>query len=59
MVQHSHPYLTTGKTIALTMQILVGKVIALFFNILPRSVIAVSRIGKFIKTENRLEAIRA
>ena len=51
--------MTTGKTIALTMQILVGKVIALLFNILPRFVIAVSRIVKFIKTENRLEAIRA
>ena len=59
MVQLLHPYLTTGKTIALTIQILVGKVIALLFNTLPRFVIAVPRIGKFIKTENRLEAIRA
>ena len=34
MVQLSHPYMTTGKTIALTRQTFVGKVIPLFFNIL-------------------------
>ena len=34
MVQLSHPYMTTGKTIALTRQTFVGKVISLFFNIL-------------------------
>ena len=32
MVQLSHPYLTTGKTIALTRQNFVGKVISLLFN---------------------------
>ena len=32
MVQHLHPYLTTGKTIALTMWTLVGKVTSLLFN---------------------------
>ena len=31
MVQLSHPYLTTGKIIALTIQTFVGKVISLFF----------------------------
>ena len=40
MVQLSHPYMTTGKTVALTRQIFVGKVIALLFNMLPRLVIA-------------------
>ena len=33
-VQLSHPYMTTGKTIALTRQIFVGKVISLLFNML-------------------------
>ena len=38
IVQLSHPYMTTGKTIALTRQTFVGKVMSLLFNILPRSV---------------------
>ena len=40
MVQFSHPYMTTGKTIALTRQTLVGKVMSLLFNMLSRLVIA-------------------
>ena len=40
MVQLSHPYLTTGKTIALTRRIFVGKVMSLLFNMLFRLVIA-------------------
>ena len=40
MVQHSHPYMTTWKTIALTMCTLVSQVIALPFNMLSRFVIA-------------------
>ena len=40
MVQVSHPYMTTGKTIALTIQIFVGKVMSLLFNMLSRFVIA-------------------
>ena len=40
ILQHSHPYMTTGKTIALTRQIFVDKVIFLFFNMLSRLVIA-------------------
>ena len=40
MVQLSHPYMTTGKTIALTKQIFVSKVMFLLFNILSRFVIA-------------------
>ena len=38
-VQHSHPYMTTGKTIALTRRTLVGKVMSLLLNILSRLVI--------------------
>ena len=40
IVQLSHPYITTGKTIALTRRIFVGKVISLFVNMLFRLVIA-------------------
>ena len=39
-VQLSHPYMTTGKTIALTRQTFVGKVMSLLFNMLSRLVIA-------------------
>ena len=39
-VQLSHPYVTTGKTIALTIWTLVGKVMSLLFNMLSRLVIA-------------------
>ena len=38
-VQLSHPYMTTGKTIALTRQIFVGKVMSLLFNMLSMLVI--------------------
>ena len=40
MVQLSHPYMTTGKTRALTSWNFVGKVMSLFFNMLSRLVIA-------------------
>ena len=40
MVQLSHPYLTTGKTIALTRWTFVSKVMSLLFNMLSRFVIA-------------------
>ena len=36
MVQLSHPYMTTGKTIALTRGTFVGKVTSLLFSMLPR-----------------------
>ena len=39
MIQHSQPYMTTGKTIALTRQTFVSKVMPLLFNMLPRFVI--------------------
>ena len=40
IVQLSHPYMSTGKTIALTRWPFVGKVMSLLFNILSRLVIA-------------------
>ena len=40
MVQLSHPYMTTGKTIAFTIQTFVSKVVSLLFNIMSRVVIA-------------------
>ena len=45
-VQLSHPYMTTGKTIALTRRIFVGKVISLLFHMLSRFVIAFSPRSK-------------
>ena len=39
IVQFSHPYMTTGKTIALTRQTFVDKVTSLYFNMLSRLVI--------------------
>ena len=46
MVQLSHPYMTTGKTIALTRQTFVGKVMSLLFNMLSSLVIAFLPRGK-------------
>ena len=40
MVHLLHPYMTTGKTIALTRRTLVGKVMSLLFNMLSRFAIA-------------------
>ena len=40
IVQLSHPYMTTGKTIALTTRTFVGKVMSLLFNMLSSLVIA-------------------
>ena len=39
IVQLSHPYMTTGETIALTRRNVVGKVMSLLFHMLPRSII--------------------
>ena len=39
IVQLSHPYMTTGKTIALTRRTFVGKIMSLLFNMLSRLVI--------------------
>ena len=46
MVQPSHPYMTTGKTRALSMGKSVGKVMSLFFNLLLRFIIAFLPKGK-------------
>ena len=40
MVQLSHPYMTTGKTIALSIRTFIGKVMSLLFNMLSRFVVA-------------------
>ena len=40
MVQLSHPYMTTGKTTALTVRTVIGKVMSLLLNMLSRLVIA-------------------
>ena len=40
MIQGPHPYMTAGKTIALTIWTFVGKMISLLFNMLSRFVIA-------------------
>ena len=48
MVQFSHPYMTTGKIIALTVQAFVGKVMSLLFNMLSRLAMA-SLIAQLVK----------
>ena len=46
IVQLSHPYMTTGETIALTRQTFVGKVMSLLFNMLSRLVTTFLRRSK-------------
>ena len=48
IVQLSHPYMTTGKTIALTRRTFVGKVMSLFFNMLA------SLVTAFLQRSKRL-----
>ena len=48
IVQLSHPYMTTGKTIALTRLNLVDKVMSLLFNMLSRLVIAFLPRNKYL-----------
>ena len=48
IVQLSYPYMTTGKTIALTRQIFVGKVMSLLFNMLSRLVLAFLPRSKYL-----------
>uniref|UniRef100_A0AC11ETV4 Uncharacterized protein n=3 Tax=Ovis aries TaxID=9940 RepID=A0AC11ETV4_SHEEP len=47
-VQLSHPYMATGKTIALTRQIFVGEVMSLLFNMLSRLVITFLPRSKYL-----------
>ena len=53
MVQLTHPYMTTGKIIALTRQTFVGKLISLLFNMLSKLVIA------FLPTSERPQFMTA
>ena len=46
IVQLSHPYMTTGKTIALISQTFVGNIMSLLFNTLSRLVIALTKYNK-------------
>ena len=48
IVQFLHPYMTIGKTIALTRWTFVGKVMSLLFNMLSRLVITFPRIITFL-----------
>ena len=62
MVQLSHPYMTTGKTIVLTTQTFASKVMCLLFNMLSRFVSRTARrsnqlILKEINPEYSLEGL--
>ena len=48
MIQLSHPYMTTGKTIALTTQTFVSRVVSLLVNMLSRLVIAFLPRSKYL-----------
>ena len=48
IVQLSHPYMTTGKTIALTKQTFIGKVMSLLLNMLSRLVITFLQRSKHL-----------
>ena len=48
IVQLSHPYMTTGKTIALTKRTFVGKEMSLLFNMLSRLVITVLPVKRLL-----------
>ena len=48
ILQSSHPYMTTGKTIALTRRTFVGKIMSLLFNMLSRLVITFLPRSKFL-----------
>ena len=56
MVQLSHPYMTTGKTIALTRQTYVGKIMSLLFNMLSRLAMA-SLLAQMVKCLKCLPAM--
>ena len=56
-VQLSHPYMTTGKTIALTRRTFVGKVISLLFNMLSKLVITFLPRSKCLLMVNNLDSI--
>ena len=53
MVQLSHLYMTTGKTIALTRQTFIGKVMSLLLNMLSRLVIMRESVPRQVDRESR------
>ena len=55
-VQFSHPYVTTGKTIDLTIQTFVAKVMSLLFNMLPKLVITL--LPRSIRSDQSLSRVR-
>ena len=59
IVQLSHPNITTGKTIALTIQNFVGKVMSLVFNILSRFLIAFLPRSKHFFKNSWLQSLSA
>ena len=56
IVQLSHPYMTTGKTIALTRWTFVGKVMSLLFNMLSRSFLGSSAFKNLPKMQEPQES---
>ena len=59
MVQLSHPYMTTGKTIALIRWIFVGKVMSLLFNMLSRFVIVIMTYNYIELSYNNLKFLQS
>ena len=57
IVQLSHPYMTTGKSIALTRRTFVGKVMSLLLNMLSRLVITFLPRSKCLLMVNNLDSI--
>ena len=55
VVQLSHPYMTTGKTIALTRQTVVGKVMSLLFNMPSRLIISLFTFMHWRRNDNPLQ----
>ena len=58
IVQHSHPYTSTGKTIALTTWNFVGNVMSLLFNMLSRLVITFLPRSQFSQSVQSLSRVR-
>ena len=58
MVQLSHPYMTTGKTIALTRRTFAGKVTSLLFNMLSMLVITYLPTSKHLLISKSSQALR-
>ena len=59
MVQLSHPYMTTGKNIALTRQTFVSKVMFLLVNMLSRLVIAFFPMSQLFASDGQSTGVSA